>query len=562
MTEIKQEDVDSVLEFWFGKGGKDRWFESNPEKRDALDKEIRTKFCDLLMSIETTNCNFEKEDINIKICAIIVLDQFSRHIFRNASLQGLMLIKHNTKRASQISLEILKEKHETTSIYLEALPFILMPLKHDDLMVYWPVIKDELCRCNYTQYPMMYRFYKDTIKKVAINNNNDIETTIVDSSQSINFESITDFLPHGFFHIELFDVTTHTITNIFIEFLQRFIDCLYNEDPTLTDENKPIITISLSGGVDSMIATYILAFLSGHYLFQKRGFKLQAAHLNYLNRDVSTREAQFVCWFCNKIGVPIYVRTIHEIQRRENNRDFYESLTRDVRFDFYRKLPKTTKYPCVILGHNHDDIVENIWTNFAKGKFLFNLRKMEPIDLQDNVQLLRPLLFTKKTTIYEFSKLFHIAYLKNTTPSWSNRGKMRNEFLPAVEKQFENQTDVEFVADTLHEYGTFIEETLFNPILKSVIYEDERNRAIITINDSHLKLGIHFWQTLFGKILNSLGIGEPSRKSIRNFVKSLQKTIGLSVNWKCNIKKNIQVTMDSGSDKSRKLTLHITKNGD
>lgn len=265
-------------------------------------------------------------------------------------------------------------------------------------------------------------------------------------------------------------MTTHPITSIVINFMQPFIERLYNEDDTLTTENKPIITVSLSGGVDSMITTYILSYLSRqHHLFRNRGFTVQAAHLNYLNRDVSSEESEFVCWFCNKIGVPVYVRTIHEIQRKENNRDFYESLTRDIRFDFYRKLPKTTQYPCIILGHNHDDMIENIWTNFAKGKFLFNLKKMEQIDLQDNVQLLRPLLFVTKAIIYDFSKTFHIAYLKNTTPTWSNRGKMRNEFLPAVEKQFENQTDVEFVADSLHEYGTFIEQTLFRPILGKIL---------------------------------------------------------------------------------------------
>jgi tRNA(Ile)-lysidine synthetase-like protein len=450
--------------------------------------------------------------------------------------------------------------------YLDALPFILMPLKHDNLKKYWNVIKVHLYLYDYTQHPMLYRFYKDTIKKVAIMNNDDIAPTfiktIVDIFEHLGFDfsSITDFLPPSFYRLGFPNIVEHQITNLFIEFLQPLINNLYDKDPTLTRENKPIITVSLSGGVDSMITTYILAYLSKHYLFfGDRGFVLQAAHLNYLNRDVSNREAEFVCWFCNKIRVPIYVRTIHEIQRKENNRDFYETLTRDIRFDFYRKLPRTTEYPCVILGHNHDDIIENIWTNFAKGKFLFNLRKMEQIDLQDGVTLLRPLLFVTKTVIYDFSKKYDIAYLKNTTPEWSNRGKMRNEFLPAVEKQFANQTDVEFVADTLHEYGTFIEETLFRPILNNVVFEKEKNFVVIPIENSHLKLGIHFWQTLFGKLLNSMGIGEPSRKSIRNFVKSIQKNTDNS-NWKCNIKKNIQITMKD-LNKEKHLVLSFINNG-
>lgn len=438
-----------------------------------------------------------------------------------------------------------------------------MPLKHDNLKKYWNVIKEELYAYDYTQHPMLYRFYKDTIKKVAIMNNDDISPEIapafVDSRIKTGedyFKSITDFIPPKFYNIGFPDIVQHPIVDIISDFLRRFVDSLYDNDPTLTSKNKPIITISLSGGVDSMITTFIVAYLSQTHLFKDRGFLLQAAHVNYLNRDVANEESDFACWYCNKIGVPIYVRKIHEIQRKENNRDFYETLTRDVRFDFYRKLPKTTEYPCVILGHNHDDIMENIWTNFAKGKFVFNLRKMEQTDLQDGVKLLRPLLFVAKAVIYDFSKTFDIAYLKNTTPEWSNRGKMRNEFLPAVEKQFANQTDVEFVADTLHEYGTYIEETLFKPILNG-IFEKEKGKFVIPVNDSHLKLGIHFWQTLFGKFLNSMGIGEPSRKSIHNFVKSIQKNADDSRNWKCNIKKNIQVTMKANNGERNLILIFI-----
>lgn len=81
---------------------------------------------------------------------------------------------------------------------------------------------------------------------------------------------------------------------------------------------------------------------------------------------------------------------------------------------------------------------------------------------------------------------------------------------------------------------------------------------IIPIQDSHLKLGIHFWQTVFGKLLNSIGIGEPSRKSVSNFVKSIQKCVAQkNSNWKCNIKKNIQVTMKIAAKDEKCLVMSI-----
>jgi uncharacterized protein (DUF924 family) len=75
---IEKTEVARVFNYWFGNEGKNRWFESNPERRDMLDKEIEQMFGDLLMKIETLNEEILKEDMDTRICAIIVLDQFSR----------------------------------------------------------------------------------------------------------------------------------------------------------------------------------------------------------------------------------------------------------------------------------------------------------------------------------------------------------------------------------------------------------------------------------------------------------------------------------------------------
>jgi uncharacterized protein (DUF924 family) len=75
---IGKADIERVFNYWLGKDGKDRWFESNPERRDMLDKEIEQMFGDLLMNIEGFDCDLQTEDMDTQICAIIVLDQFSR----------------------------------------------------------------------------------------------------------------------------------------------------------------------------------------------------------------------------------------------------------------------------------------------------------------------------------------------------------------------------------------------------------------------------------------------------------------------------------------------------
>ena len=70
----------------------------------------------------------------------------------------------------------------------------------------------------------------------------------------------------------------------------------------------------------------------------------------------------------------------------------------------------------IILGHIREDVIENIWTNFAKGRDIFKLHKMDKISYIEGINICRPFLDIEKKDIYQFAKIFSIPYLKNTTP--------------------------------------------------------------------------------------------------------------------------------------------------
>jgi len=552
-----------VIKYWLS--DEKKWFQSNIKKRDEIDSEISSKFKSRLEVIENnTIVNLFSLNIIDIISSIIMLDQFSRHIYRSPSDENAKKITDNTKKATQLTLGVLNclnhsyiiklsnipqhiichndeiesvfKNHEKyiMDITPELLTFLLMPLKHSDVVHHWSFIKGILIKFKYTNNPALFRFYKDTVKKVVLKNNC-IEEAHVNLFND-NWDDITDFLPPSFEFISLkFKecINNHDlwINNPLVIIVKNFLDEFLSKQ-----ETNPMITISLSGGVDSMTLTFILALIQQTKISYP--FTLQSTHLNYKNRDESDKEANFGAWFCNQLNIPIMVRTIHEIQRRDNNRDFYESLTRKLRFDLYNKLPTNflQNNSFVVLGHNHDDIIENIWTNFAKGNYLFNLKKMQDVDLQENVMILRPLLNTKKDLIYAFSKEFGIAYLCNTTPEWSNRGKMRNVFLPAVDQQFPKSVqNIEYVADTFNEYGDFLNETLFMPILEQMVIEKPIYQ--IPIQKKHIKLGLHFWVTLFEHILHPINVKDPSRKSIINFLDRIRSSEGKNgQNYvKCNL---------------------------
>ena len=52
----------------------------------------------------------------------------------------------------------------------------------------------------------------------------------------------------------------------------------------------------------------------------------------------------------------------------------------------------------------------------------------------DGIQFYRPLINTAKIDIYNYAKSHNLPYLKNSTPEWCQRGKIRLSVVPALEK--------------------------------------------------------------------------------------------------------------------------------
>ena len=161
-------------------------------------------------------------------------------------------------------------------------------------------------------------------------------------------------------------------------------------------------------------------------LFNKKCILL---HINYNNRSECKEEVEFLKYWSSFINAPLYFRTINEIRRQRNSkfRELYENITRKIRFSFYEY------FNCpIILGHNKDDLEENIFSNLSKGIHFENLFGMKDILHENSVLLIRPMLNITKSLIYDESKNIGIPYLCDSTPKWSNRGKMRNILIPKI----------------------------------------------------------------------------------------------------------------------------------
>jgi tRNA(Ile)-lysidine synthetase-like protein len=532
------------VEWWFSGTQSqqyERWFQSNPIQQKILDKFIVEHFGRLHTITEKSyiECSewhesqisnqYSKHPLakKNKLCLfqdVIVLDQFSRHIYRGDP-DKLDKIHINTEIAAKIAIYLLESNiclDESYSANEQA--FVLMPLKHYNVKFYFPLIMKHLQKFDYTKHPQLMRFYKDLIKKYSKIQNIEqakfVEICNFGDDCLENFKQITEWNENGF--IEFFNINYFPLlTGIRRKLVQIVKDHLNLHLKTL--ENQ-IVTVSLSGGVDSMVLCYILVHLQNEFKFP-----LQAYHYNGKNRPESDLEADFVQYYCQVLNIPICIRSITEVQRRDNDRELYEAHTRNIRFDMYKLIGKGG---AIVLGHIHDDITENIWTNFARGRDLFNLKKMRHTDKQDNVILWRPFLNVEKSDILLFAQELEIWYLLNSTPSWSNRGKFRETFLPAINTQYGivAHQNVEFLANSLEEYNTFLHSKLFAPFLSKIqpIQGIQPMVAVIgytiPIDQDHIGLGLHFWQIIFSEILHPLGIGLPSRKSLETMIQVLKSS--------------------------------------
>ena len=153
----------------------------------------------------------------------------------------------------------------------------------------------------------------------------------------------------------------------------------------------PIVAISISGGVDSMVIAHNLVETARLQAQHQRTAKREDSqtadnvckkppkfillHLVYGNRPECEQEVDFLRQYADRLRLPLYVHRITEIKRKRNSkfRELYEEVTRKIRFAFYRY------FDCpVILGHNLEDTEENIVTNLAKGRTTGGLKGMKP----------------------------------------------------------------------------------------------------------------------------------------------------------------------------------------
>ena len=503
--------LNELYDEWFS--NRDYWFSKNSK----IDVYLCDKYYKYIESTSYIYESYKKNplffDNKTIIAYIILLDQISRH-FKRVYDTNIDIVEFSRKAVNFSNILLYNNKQDIFTI--DELSFIYLPYRHlKDIDKIYEVISiyielyekantEDKLKCRRYLQATLNNIYKDiNLLSMKINKR-------VKSWEYIN-KDILD--PRCLEDNKIVSVVSPIIH-----------ENMRNEIEKLKDGST--IVVSLSGGVDSMVALYLCKYIKDTYNSNKIK-NIIAIHINYNNRTHSGDELDFVNYYCNKLGIKLYLRTIKEISR--NNclhnglRDLYEDITKNIRYDMYRLNIKNDR-TYILLGHNKDDCFENVITNISNKSNYNNLCGMEVLKEIEGMMFWRPLLSIEKRHILDCANINKIPYLYDSTPAWSVRGKIRDTVRPSLlllknNEGIEDNSTIDsffYLRDYIANTQDIFNELIIKNLISKIKYMDaENSRKYITEYSKTEMLSLKY--IVIAKIFFSKLNIRYSHKAIKDF---------------------------------------------
>ena len=503
--------LNELYDEWFS--NRDYWFSKNSK----IDVYLCDKYYKYIESTSYIYESYKKNppyfDNKTIIAYIILLDQISRH-FKRVYDTNIDIVEFSRKAVNFSNILLYNNKQDIFTI--DELSFIYLPYRHlKDIDKIYEIISiyielyekantEDKLKCRRYLQATLNNIYKDiNLLSMKINKR-------VKSWEYIN-KDILD--PRCLEDNKIVSVVSPIIH-----------ENMRNEIEKLKDGST--IVVSLSGGVDSMVALYLCKYIKDTYNSNKIK-NIIAIHINYNNRTHSGDELDFVNYYCNKLGIKLYLRTIKEISR--NNclhnglRDLYEDITKNIRYDMYRLNIKNDR-TYILLGHNKDDCFENVITNISNKSNYNNLCGMEVLKEIEGMMFWRPLLSIEKRHILDCANINKIHYLYDSTPTWSVRGKIRDTVRPSLlllknNEGIEDNSTIDsffYLRDYIANTQDIFNELIIKNLISKIKYMDaENSRKYITEYSKTEMLSLKY--IVIAKIFFSKLNIRYSHKAIKDF---------------------------------------------
>ncbi|NOS90955.1 MAG: tRNA lysidine(34) synthetase TilS [Cyclobacteriaceae bacterium] len=144
------------------------------------------------------------------------------------------------------------------------------------------------------------------------------------------------------------------------------------------------ILLAVSGGLDSMAMLH---------LFLESGYKVAVAHCNFqLRGPESDEDERWLSGYCEKRKIPFHSNRFHTNNYAIAHGVSIQMAARELRYQWFEQLREEQGFDWIATAHHHNDSIETILLNLAKGTSLNGLQGIATV----NGHLLRPLLFATR----------------------------------------------------------------------------------------------------------------------------------------------------------------------
>jgi tRNA(Ile)-lysidine synthetase-like protein len=479
-------NIQDIIDYWFNQDYltfRQEWFDG------SIDEEIRQQFGTLHSSAEKGELESWKETIDGKLAYIIVLDQFTRNLYRDSDF------RRNDKKVLELVESMLANREDLRYKYFTQRMYILLPLRHSKTSKNIRKVLEllEEYKCEYIECQILEKFKYATIRDLTkATGEYNYNTKIPSSIDYKQYDNILD---------TLYGVR---------EKLNNKIDLEKVVKEYLVKYNIKRLGVSLSGGIDSMVLLTVLKNLLG-------ADNVICGYISHSNRDIGILELQFLVEWCNNLEVQLVYRKVDYMNRESVEREFYEEETRNIRFELYRHIVNNYNLDGVCLGHHRDDIGENVMMNILQGRDVVDLKGMNERKEMYGVTIFRPMLGVKKDIVWNYGYIHNVRCFLDSTPDWSWRGVLRKQIYPKLDERLGSiHTLLAVLGDKSEEWNTVIEKMVFNPIYEKVEYL--KNGCIVKLERVALEMPSSFYTKLLVHIFHSINVRMISNKCMSYFL--------------------------------------------
>lgn len=191
--------------------------------------------------------------------------------------------------------------------------------------------------------------------------------------------------------------------------------------PFLMDKK---LLITISGGIDSVVLTYLL---------HKLKFNISLAHCNFkLRGKESFKDAEFVKDLSKKLDIPLFTIEFETLKYAEENKISIQMAARDLRYNWFQKISEEQNFDYILTAHHLDDVLETFLINLTRGTGLNGLTGIPEI----NENIVRPLLPFSRNDILIYAAKNKLQWREDKSNSSIKyvRNKIRHKIIPVLKE--------------------------------------------------------------------------------------------------------------------------------